>query len=64
MTRTMTSAEADVIEAAMELETLMIGAHYGPMPLATIKAAEKALSKACADLASEGDGEWHRPKDV
>ncbi len=60
----MTSDEADVIEAAMELETLLTGSQFGAIPPTTMRAAEKALSDACAALAAEGEGKWRRPEGV
>lgn len=62
--RELTGAEADVIEAAMELETLMQAAHYGPIPASTLAAARRILSRACASLTAEVEGHWRRPEGV
>ena len=58
--RELTEAEADVIEAAMEVATWNEARQYGPAEEAYRKALS-CLMDRCSDLAAEGEGRWRRP---
>jgi hypothetical protein len=60
MTRPLTAAEIDVIEAAIDWALWREGAQYGPAG-AHVRTAERALEKAVAELHGEHDGRWRAP---
>lgn len=61
-TNCITEAESCVVEAAMDWAELKQGSQYGTFPKSYSKKVYENLMNACADLASECDGEpWRNP---